>query len=85
VNVGDATDLIRDSLTLMLLLATPVLGAALIIGLLVSVLQAVTQIQEQTLSFVPKIIGMAVVAILITPWVATLIMEYAVQMFGSAG
>ena len=85
MNVGDATELVRDSLWLMLLLATPVLPAALVIGLLISIMQAVTPIQEQTLSFVPKIIGMAVVAILITPWVTTQIMEFAMQMFGSAG
>jgi flagellar biosynthesis protein FliQ len=77
-----ATDLIRESLTLMLTLSAPILGAALIIGLVISVFQAVTQIQEQTLSFVPKILGMAVVAILVTPWVTTSIMEFARRMFG---
>jgi flagellar biosynthesis protein FliQ len=77
-----ATDVIRESLTLMLTLSAPILGAALVIGLAISVFQAVTQIQEQTLSFVPKIIGMAVVAILVTPWVTTSIMEFARRMFG---
>ena len=77
-----ATDLIRESLTLMLTLSAPILGAALIIGLAISVFQAVTQIQEQTLSFVPKILGMAVVAILVTPWVTASIMEFAQRMFG---
>jgi flagellar biosynthetic protein FliQ len=77
-----ATDLIRESLTLMLTLSAPILVAAVVIGLAISVFQAVTQIQEQTLSFVPKILGMAVVAILVTPWVTTSIMEFARRMFG---
>jgi len=57
----------------------------LVIGLTVSVFQAVTQIQEQTLSFVPKIIGMGIVAILVTPWVATMIVEFSRQMFSGQG
>ena len=48
----------------------------------VSVLQAVTQIQEQTLSFVPKIIGMVVVAILFMPWLVVKLLEFSAEMFG---
>ena len=85
MSVDQAVDVVRESLTLMLLLSTPVLGAALVIGLVVSVFQAVTQIQEQTLSFVPKIIGMGVVAILVTPWIATMIVEFSKRMFSGQG
>ena len=81
MTVDQATDLIRESLRLMLLISAPILTAALVIGLLVSVLQAVTQIQEQTLSFVPKIVGMAVVTILAAPWLAMLLMDFARRMF----
>ena len=84
MTVDQAVDLLRESMILMLLLATPILAAALVVGLCISVFQAVTQIQEQTLSFVPKIFGMAVVAILITPWLATLIGEFAARMFSGA-
>ena len=75
-------DATRDTLTLMLMLSTPVLLAGLAIGLIVSVLQAVTQIQEQTLSFVPKIIAMVVVAILFMPWMVTRLLAFSAEMFG---
>ncbi len=81
MTVEQATDLIRETLRLMLLISSPILAAALIIGLTVSVLQAVTQIQEQTLSFVPKIVGMAIVAIIAAPWLAIQILDFARRMF----
>ncbi len=68
-----------------LILATPILGAGLVIGLVVSLFQAVTQIQAQTLSFVPKIIGMIVVAILLLGWIAVRMAEFAIEMFHFAG
>ena len=76
-----AVDLVRESLTLMLFLSAPILMAALVVGLAVSILQAVTQIQEQTLSFVPKILGMGVVAVLTLPWLFQRIMEFSARMF----
>ncbi len=85
MNIDQAVDIVRESLTVMLLLSSPILAAGLLIGLTVSVFQAVTQIQEQTLTFVPKIVGMAAVAILVTPWVATLIVEFATRMFSGQG
>ncbi len=85
MNIDQASDVVREALTVMLLLSTPILAAGLAIGLVVSVLQAVTQIQEQTLSFVPKILGMGVVTIVITPWVATVILEFSKRMFTGSG
>lgn len=85
MTVDQATDMVRESLTVMLMLSTPILVAALVIGLAVSVLQAVTQIQEQTLSFVPKIVGMGIVSMLVTPWAATQILEFAHRMFSGMG
>ena len=75
-------DMTRETLTLMLMLSTPVLVAGLVIGLVVSVLQAVTQIQEQTLSFVPKIIGMVLIAILTMPWLVSKLLTFSAEMFG---
>lgn len=75
-------DVTRQTLMVMLLLSIPVLVAGLAIGLIVSVMQAVTQIQEQTLSFVPKIIGMVLVAIIAMPWMITKLMTFSAQMFG---
>jgi flagellar biosynthetic protein FliQ len=75
-------DVTRQTLMLMLILSIPVLIAGLTIGLFVSVMQAVTQIQEQTLSFVPKIIGMVLIAIVTMPWMITKLMVFSAQMFG---
>ncbi len=80
-----AVQIVRDALFWALILSSPILAAGLIIGLCVSILQAVTQIQEQTLSFVPKIIGMALVAIAITPWLASKMSEYSIKIFSGAG
>jgi flagellar biosynthetic protein FliQ len=81
MTVDQAVDIVREALTLMLLLSLPILGAALVIGMGVSIFQAMTQIQEQTLSFVPKVIGMVIVTILVTPWIATMIIDFARKMF----
>tara|TARA_B100000609_G_C16978154_1_gene312403 strand:- start:100 stop:372 length:273 start_codon:yes stop_codon:yes gene_type:complete len=81
MSVDQAVDIVREALTLMLLLSLPILGAALVIGMGVSIFQAMTQIQEQTLSFVPKIIGMVIITILVTPWIATMILDFARKMF----
>lgn len=81
MHVDQAVDVIRESFKLILMLSGPILLAALMIGLFVSVLQAVTQVQEQTLSFVPKIMGMGIVAILVAPWMTMMIMEFATRMF----
>lgn len=75
-------DVTRQTLTVMLMLSIPVLLAGLTIGLIVSVMQAVTQIQEQTLSFVPKIIGMVLIAIVTMPWMVSKLMTFSAQMFG---
>ena len=76
-----AIDIVREALGLVLMLSLPILAAALVVGLSVSILQAVTQVQEQTLSFVPKILGMGVVAIFVMPWIAVQIMDFAGRMF----
>jgi len=77
----DALDLLRDALLETLLLSAPVLVAGLLVGLLISIGQAVTQIQEQTLSFVPKIVAMLVVAALLMGWLAQRMVEFATDMF----
>ena len=82
MTVDIAVETVRQTLQLMLMLSLPILGAALVIGLAISILQAVTQVQEQTLSFVPKILGMGTVAILVVPWLFMKILAFAEQMFG---
>ncbi len=76
-----AVDIVRQALMTGLLIAAPILGVGLAIGLVISILQAVTQIQEQTLTFVPKIAAMAGAAIVIIPWAYVKMAEFAGQMF----
>ena len=77
----EAVDVARDALMQALIIAVPILGAGLLIGLIVSLFQAVTQIQEQTLTFVPKIIVMILVAIILLGWIAARMTEFATEMF----
>jgi flagellar biosynthetic protein FliQ len=76
-------DLARNAIMLTLLIAGPMLVVALLVGLVVSVLQAVTQIQEQTLSFVPKLVAVSAVFLLALPWVIQLLMKYTTELFRS--
>ena len=76
-----AIDVVRHSLMVALLISAPILAIGLIVGLAVSIFQAVTQIQEQTLSFVPKIFAMGILTMLIVPWIYAKMSEYAVLMF----
>ncbi|MCU0929989.1 MAG: flagellar biosynthesis protein FliQ [Burkholderiaceae bacterium] len=66
----------QQGLMLLLMVAAPVLLTVLVIGLLVSVFQAATQINEATLSFVPKIVGAVVVLAVAGPWMMTTLVEY---------
>lgn len=73
----------RQALELTLLIAAPVLLTALIIGLLVSIFQAATQINEQTLSFIPKLIGMFGVLIIAGPWMVGLMVDFIQRLFSN--
>ncbi len=77
----DAVDIARNALIQALIIAVPILGAGLTIGLMVSLFQAVTQIQEQTLTFVPKIIVMILVAVVLLGWISVRMTEFATAMF----
>lgn len=81
MNIDQAVDVVRESLYVALTISGPILAVGLFIGLMVSIFQAITQIQEQTLSFVPKIVGMAIAAIAILPWVGMRLLEFAERMF----
>jgi flagellar biosynthetic protein FliQ len=76
-------DLARNAIMLALLVAGPMLIVALLVGLTVSILQAVTQIQEQTLAFVPKLIGVSVIFLLALPWILQLLVKYTTELFRS--
>ena len=85
MELGDGVDILRDTMTVALMIVSPILLAGLVIGLTVSIFQAVTQIQEQTLQFVPKIIGMGIAAIAIMPWISMRLFEFAKRMFEGSG
>ena len=71
-----AVDLVRQAVMLSLMVAAPLLATALLIGIVVSLIQAVTQLQEQTLTFIPKLLGLALVFVLTLPWTLTRLVEY---------
>jgi flagellar biosynthetic protein FliQ len=74
-------DLGREALWLAVLLAGPLLGAALAVGLLIGVFQAATQIQEMTLSFIPKLGALVLVLVIIGPWMLQLLVSFAERLF----
>ncbi len=76
-----AIQLGNEALTVATLLAGPILVAALVIGLIVGMFQAATQINEQTLSFVPKLAGLAVVLFLLTPWMTGVMIDFTEGLF----
>ena len=76
-----AVYLVRETLLAALKIAAPVLLAGVLIGLLVSLAQSVTSIQDQTLSFVPKIVAMIPVAAFLLPWIALRLAEFAAELF----
>lgn len=71
-----AVDLIKQLITTSLMIAMPILLTALVIGLLISLFQAVTSIQEQTLTFVPKALGVVGMLIILMPWMVRTLIEY---------
>ena len=76
-------DIGRQAVEMTLLLSAPLLLAALVIGLIVSVFQAATQINEQTLAFVPKLVGMLLILLLAGPRMLQLMVEYVRRLFES--
>lgn len=71
----------RDALMMTLLLGAPMLGVSLVVGLIVSLFQAVTQINEMTLTFVPKLLALTLVFVLLGPWMLQQIIHFTVRLF----
>ena len=76
-----AIDFARQALLLCLLIAGPILLVALFVGLVIGLLQAATQLTEQTVAFVPKLAAMALAAVVLLPWMTWRIVDFAAQMF----
>jgi flagellar biosynthesis protein FliQ len=77
MNPQDAVDLGRQALLVATLIAAPVLVAGTVVGLVIGLFQALTQIQEQTVAFVPKLIVMVLALAISLPWVLTRLIEYS--------
>lgn len=73
----------RNAMEVTLMVAAPMLLVALIIGLIVSIFQAATQINEATLSFIPKLIGIFVALVVAGPWMLSIMLDYMRQVFGN--
>jgi flagellar biosynthesis protein FliQ len=73
---------LRQMLMVSLTLSLPALGVAVVVGLLVGMLQAVTSIQEQTLSFVPKLTGIIFIFVLLGHWMMRLLVGYSAELLG---
>ncbi len=71
----------KNAMEVALLLSMPILVISLVAGLMVSVFQAVTQIQEMTLTFIPKIVAVAISLIFLAPWMTKLIVNYTTQLY----
>jgi flagellar biosynthetic protein FliQ len=83
-----AAELIRKAVMLTMMVAAPLLVSALVVGLVVTLIQAVTQLQEQTLTFLPKLLTMAVIFVLVLPWMLRKVTEFlvvALQSLPSVG
>lgn len=83
MNQAVLLDLARQTVLMIIMLSAPVLGATLVIGLVVSIFQAVTQIQEATLSFVPKILGVFLALALFGPWMLNTMLTFTSNLLTS--
>ncbi len=73
----------KNAIEITLLLSLPILGVGLVVGLLISIFQAATQIQEMTLTFVPKILAMLLSLLLLMPWMMSKMTEYTEQLIAN--
>ena len=81
MSIGEVTTLLREGIQEVLIIAAPLLLSALVVGLIVAILQATTSIQEQTLTFVPKIIAILLVLAFLGGWMFSSLREYTTELF----
>lgn len=81
MNADEALGLVNQMLWLALIVGGPVIGASMAVGLLVSVIQVATQIQEMTLTFIPKLVVIFAVLVLLGPWMLGKLTEFGTQAF----
>ncbi len=83
--LSQALDLGREALLTSLVIAGPILGTGVLVGILISLIQTITQLQDQTFAIVPKIVAMMGAAIFFVPWLAARLIEYTQAMLGGVG
>ncbi len=76
-----AIELGREALLLTLMIALPLLTVGLVVGVGVSILQSATSVQEQTLTFIPKIFAVVMTLLMILPWIVSVMMDYTIRLF----
>ncbi|HSV56877.1 MAG TPA: flagellar biosynthesis protein FliQ [Magnetospirillaceae bacterium] len=81
MDIGDAVSLLRGGILEIVVIAGPILVVTLVVGLVVSILQATTSIQEQTLSFVPKIAAILAVLAALGGWMLSRLAQYTITLF----
>jgi len=81
MTIIDVTELCRAAIMTALIIAAPVLSIAVFVGLAISIAQAVTQIQDQTVSIIPKIVVMLLTMLYVMPWSLSQLVEYSTRLF----
>ena len=81
ITEGQILDIARDAIYTIIIAATPVLIVSLVVGLIISIFQTVTSIQEQTLTFVPKILAVFLTLMLIGPWLLETLSSYTIDLW----
>ena len=83
MDTDTVVSLATQAMSLALKISIPLLGVGLVVGVLISIIQAVTSIQEQTLSFIPKVLAMAVVLVVGGPWMLNQLLSYTTELWSS--
>jgi flagellar biosynthesis protein FliQ len=83
MNEALVIELARQAVGVILLAASPMMISGLVVGLVVSIFQAATQINEQTMTFAPKIVAVLVALIIAAPWILNIVVDFAHEIFGA--
>ena len=78
MNPESAIEILRSLITVSLVVLSPIVGIAIVVGVIVSLLQAVTSIQEQTLTFVPKLVAVGLLIVFSAPWILRQLMQFTI-------
>ena len=81
MNQADALDIVQSALWTVIVASGPAIGAAMAVGIVIALLQALTQVQEMTLTFIPKIIAILVICSLTAPFIGAVIYSFAEQVY----